>query len=56
MKQIHPVFTAVKLTLALDDPIIRRQIPPPPSLEIIDREEEWVVEDILDSKLINQKL
>ena len=56
MKQIHPVFTVVKLTLAMDDPIIGRQIPPPLSPEIIDREEEWVVEDILDSKLINQKL
>ena len=31
-------------------------LPPPPPPEIIDREEEWVVEDILDSKLTNQKL
>ena len=31
-------------------------MPPPLPPEIIDREEEWVVEDILDSKLINQKL
>ena len=31
-------------------------MPPPPPQEIIDGEEEWVVEDILDSKLINQKL
>ena len=29
---------------------------PPPLLEIIDGEEEWVVEEILDSKMINQKL
>ena len=54
MKQIHPVFNVVKLTLAPDDPILGRRMPPPPPLEIIDREEEWVVEDILDSKLINR--
>ena len=29
---------------------------PPPLLEIIDGEEEWVVEEILDSKVINWKL
>ena len=29
---------------------------PPPLLEIIDGEEEWVVEEILDSRMINQKL
>ena len=29
---------------------------PPPLPEIIDGEEEWVVEDILDSKVINWKL
>ena len=56
MKRIHPVFNVVKLTLAPDDFIIRRQIPPPLPLEIIDGEEEWVVEDILDRKLINWKL
>ena len=56
MKQIHPVFNVVKLTPALDDPIPGRRMPPPPPPEIIDREEEWVVEDILDSKIINRKL
>ena len=30
--------------------------PPPLPPEIIDREEQWVVEDILDSKIINRKL
>jgi hypothetical protein len=30
--------------------------PPPPLPEIIDGEEEWVVEEILDSKFINRKL
>ena len=56
MKRIHPVFNVVKLTLAPDDPILRRRMPPPSPPEIIDGEEEWVVEDILDSKIINWKL
>ena len=56
MKCIHPMFNMVKLTLAPDDPIIRRCAPPPPLLEIVDGEEEWVVDEILDSKVINQKL
>ena len=56
MKRIHPVFNVEKLTPAPDDPILGRQMPPPPPPEIIDGEEEWVVEDILDSKLINWKL
>ena len=56
MKRLHPVFNVVKLTTALIDPIIRRHIPPPPLPEIIDGEEEWVVKEILDSKVINQKL
>ena len=56
MKWIHPVFNVEKLTPAPDDPILGRQMPPPPPPEIIDGEEEWVVEDILDSKLINWKL
>ena len=56
MKHIHPVFNVVKLTPAPEDPIVGRHIPPPPLPEIIDREEEWVVEEILDSRVINQKL
>ena len=56
MKCIHPVFNMVKLTLALDDPIIGRHAPPPPLPEIVNGEEEGVVEEILDSKVINQKL
>ena len=56
MKRIHLVFNVVKLTLAPDDLIIGRCAPPPPLLEIVDGEEEWVVEEILDSKVINRKL
>jgi Chromo (CHRromatin Organisation MOdifier) domain len=56
MSCLDPVFNIVKLTPATDDPIPGRQIPSPPSPEIIDGEEEWVVEEILDSKVINRKL
>ena len=56
MKRIHPVFNVVKLTPVPEDPIARRRAPPHPLLEIVDGEEEWVVEEILDSKVINRKL
>ena len=56
MKRIHPVFNVVKLTPAPEDPIAGRCAPPQPLPEIVNREEEWVVEEILDSKVINWKL
>ena len=56
MKRLHPVFNVVKLTPAPNDPIANRHIPPPPLPEIVEGEEEWVVEEILDSKVINRKL
>ena len=56
MKRIHPIFNVVKLTLAPEDPIAGRRAPPQPLPEIVNGEEEWVVEEILDSKVINQKL
>ena len=56
MSQLHPVFNVVKLSPTPEDPIPRQHPLPPPLLEIIDREEEWVMEEILDSKVINQKL
>ena len=56
MKRIHPVFNVVKLTLAPEDPIAGRCAPLQLLPEIVDREEEWVVEEILDSKVINRKL
>ena len=56
MKRFHPVFNVVKLTLAPADPILGRRAAPPPPPEIIDGEEEWVVEEILDSKFMNRKL
>jgi hypothetical protein len=56
MKRLHPVFNVVKLTPMLPDPIDGRHLPPPPPPEIIDGEEEWVVEEILDSRMMNRKL
>jgi len=49
MGRLHPVFNVVKLSLAPLDPIPGRRTSPPPLLEIVDGEEEWVVEEILDS-------
>ena len=49
MKKLHPMFNVVKLSTAPDDLIPRRKprsLPPP---VVIDREEEWKVEEILDS-------
>jgi len=50
MRQLHPVFNVVKLSAALEDPILGRkpQAPPPPI--VVDGEEEWEVEEILDSR------
>ena len=50
MKQLHPVFNMVKLTPALEDPITgwktEDHLPP----IVIDREAEWEVEEILNSR------
>jgi len=56
MGQLHPIFNVVKLSLALVDPIpgCRTSLPPLP--EIVDGKEEWVVEEILDSRMVNRKL
>ena len=56
MSRLHPVFNVVKLSPIPEDPIPRQHPLPPPLPEIIDGEEEWVMEEILDSKVINQKL
>jgi len=49
MRQLHSVFNVVKLSTALEGPILGRkpQAPPPPI--IVNGEEEWEVEEILDS-------
>ena len=50
MRQLHPVFNIIKLSTTLEDPIPGRkpQAPLPPI--VIDGEEEWEVEEILDSR------
>jgi len=50
MRLLHPVFNVVKLSATPEDPIPGRkpQAPPPPI--VIDREPEWEVEEILDSR------
>jgi len=56
MRCLHPVFNVIKLTPAPPDPIIGRHQTPPPPPELIDSEEEYVVEEILDSRMFHQKL
>jgi len=55
MSRLHPIFNVVKLSLAPPDPIPGRRTSPPPLPEIVDGE-EWVVEEILDSRMVNRKL
>ena len=50
MKQLYPVFNVVKLTPAPDDPITRRKTEDHPPPIVIDREAEWEVKEILDSR------
>jgi len=50
IKQLHPVFNVVKLTPALEDPITGQRAEDHPPLIVIDREAEWEVEEILDSR------
>ena len=55
LSQLHPVFPVVKLTLAPHDSFNRRnQAPPLP--EIIDDEEHYEVEEIIDSRFHRNKL
>jgi len=51
MRRLHPVFNVVKLSPAPDDPIVRRRRNPPPPLELVDGEEEYIVEEILNSRM-----
>jgi len=49
MKQLHPVFNIVKLTLAPDDPITGWKTTDHTLPIVIDGEVEWEVEEILNS-------
>jgi len=50
MRQLHPVFNVMKLSAAPEDPILGRKLQAPPPPIVVDREEEWEVEEILDSR------
>jgi len=50
MKQLYPVFNVVKLTLASDDLVTGRKMEDHPPPVVINREPEWEVEEILDSR------
>ena len=58
MSRLHPVFNVVKLLPTLADSITAVMLNPHPLRppEIIEGEKEWVVEEILDSKVVNRKL
>ena len=50
------MFNVVKLLPATEDPIPGQRVQQPPPLEIIDGEEHYVVEKILDSQLLWNQL
>jgi len=50
MRQLHPVFNIVKLSAAPEDPILGRKSQVPLSPIVVNGEEEWEVEEILDSR------
>ena len=57
MSQLHPVFNIVKLLWAPEDPIPGQKAhPPPPPLGIVDGEEHYIVERVLDSQLMRGQL
>src|SRR3979490_2595210 len=56
MSRLHPVFNVVKLIPAPEDPIPGRRSQPPPPPELIDGEEDYMVEKVLDSHLMRGQL
>ena len=51
MRRLHLVFNVVKLSPAPDNPIVGRHRNPPPPLELVDEEEEYIVEEVLNSRM-----
>jgi len=49
MRQLYPVFNIVKLSATLEDPILERKPQALLSPIVVNGEEEWEVEEILDS-------
>jgi len=56
MRHLHPVFNVVKLSPAPDDLFAGRCWNPPPPPELVDGEEEYIVEEILNSRMFQWKL
>ena len=55
MRRLHLVFNVVKVSPAPDDPIVRRRRNPPLPPELVDGEEEYIVEEILNSRMFRRK-
>ena len=51
MRHLHPVFNVMKLSPAPDDLIVGRCRNPQPPPELVDGEEEYIVEKILNSRM-----
>src|SRR5712664_2911170 len=56
MSRLHPVFPVVKLMPAPADPIPGRQSDPPPDPILVDGEEHYEVEAVLDSHIFRGRL
>ena len=56
MSHLHPIFNVIKLLLPPSDPILSWEANPSPLPEIVDGEEHYVVERILDSQLMRGHL
>lgn len=53
--RIHDVFHVSLLDLVADNPLPGQQMPPLPPVEV-DGELEWLVEEVLDSKIVGRQL
>ena len=51
MRCLHPVFNVANLSPTPNDLITRRHRNPPPPLELVDGEEEYIMEKILNSRM-----
>jgi hypothetical protein len=55
-RRLHPIFPMVKLSPVPPDPILGRRPAPPPPTTLVDGEEEYEVEAILDSRMRYNRL